>query len=150
MPPPRNVDAPVRLAGVRAALAAAGCPPDGLTVADGEALVGGGERAADDLLGRVPETTAIVAYNDLMAIGALRALRRRGRRVPADGSVIGFDGVALAAYVEPPLTTIVQRTDEMGRWAVDRLVGSDDHLGPASVCLPVDLEVRASTGPAPG
>ena len=85
MPPPRNVDAPVRLAGVRAALAAAGCRPDGLTVADGEALVGGGERAADDLLGRVPETTAIVAYNDLMAIGALRARptprsTRAGRR----------------------------------------------------------------------
>ncbi len=95
-----------------------------------------------------PETTAFIAYNDLMAIGALRALRRRGRRVPADASVAGFDDVALAAYVDPPLTTIAQRTEEMGRWAVARLVG-EDGLGPSSVLLPVDLQIRESTGPAP-
>jgi LacI family transcriptional regulator len=149
MPPPRNVDAPVRLAGVRAALADAGCPPDALTVTDGEALVGGGEAAADALLDRAPDTTAIVAYNDLMAIGAMRALRHRGRRVPADTSVVGFDDVALAAYVEPALTTISQRTEEMGRWAVERLIG-ENGVEPSSVRLPVDLQVRDSTGPAPG
>jgi LacI family transcriptional regulator len=148
MPPPRNVDAPDRLAGVRAALAAAGCPADALVIGDGEALVGGGERAAHDLLDRSPDTTAIVAYNDLMAIGALRALRRRGRRVSADASVVGFDDVAVAAYVDPPLTTIAQRTDEMGRWAVERLIG-EDGTAPASVRLPVDLRIRESTGPAP-
>ena len=87
--PPRNVDAPSRLAGVQAALRDAGCPDDALTIAHGDALVGGGEVAAIDLLDRVPDTTAIVAYNDLMAIGALRALRQRGRRVPADASVVG-------------------------------------------------------------
>ena len=149
MPPPRNVDAPARLAGVRRALTAAGVPRDALTIAHGEALVGGGEAAANDLIDRAPETTAIVAYNDLMAIGALRALRRRGRRVPADTSVIGFDDVPVAAYVDPPLTTISQRTEEMGRWAVTRLTG-EDGTGPPSVRLPVDLQVRESTGPAPG
>ena len=56
-----------------------------------------------------------------MAIGAMRALRRRGRGA-GRRSVVGFDDVALAAYVDPPLTTIAQRTDEMGRWAVERLV----------------------------
>ena len=149
MPPPRNVDAPERLAGVRKALRDAGIPSDALQVARGEALVWGGEVAAGQLLDRAPETTAFIAYNDLMAIGALRALRRRGRRVPAEASVAGFDDVALAAYVDPPLTTIAQRTEEMGRWAVARLVG-EDPLGPSSVRLPVDLQARESTGPAPG
>ena len=152
MPPPRNVDGPARLAGVRAALHDAGCPDEALTVAQGDALVGGGEAAAIDLLERVPDTTAILAYNDLMAIGALRALRQSGRRVPSDASVVGFDDVPVAAYVEPALTTISQRTEEMGRWAVARLVG-DDEAGaaePETVQLPVDLHVRDSTGPAPG
>ena len=148
MPPPRNVDAPARLAGVRGALRSAGVPRDALTIARGEALVGGGEAAANDLLDRAPGTTAFIAYNDLMAIGALRALRQRGRRVPADASVVGFDDVALAAYVDPPLTTISQQTEEMGRWAVGRLTGVDG-LGPSSVRLPVGLEVRGSSGPAP-
>ena len=149
MPPPRNVDAPARLAGVRAALRDAGCPSDALTIAHGEALVGGGEAAVVELLERAPGTTAIVGYNDLMAIGALRALRPRGRRVPADVSVVGFDDVPVAAYVDPPLTTIAQRTEEMGHWAVERLI-ADDGVGGASVKLPVDLQVRESTGPAPG
>ncbi|HSL75881.1 MAG TPA: LacI family DNA-binding transcriptional regulator [Candidatus Limnocylindrales bacterium] len=148
MPPPRNVDAPARLAGVRRALRDADMDANGLEIARGEALVWGGEVAANELLDRAPETTAFVAYNDLMAIGALRALRRRGRRVPADASVVGFDDVALAAYVDPPLTTISQRTEEMGRWAVERLIG-EDGVGPSSVQLPVDLQVRGSSGPAP-
>jgi LacI family transcriptional regulator, galactose operon repressor len=149
MPPPRNVDAPARLGGVRTALREAGCPSDALTLADGDALVGGGEAAAISLLERAPGVTAIVAYNDLMAIGALRAARGRGRRVPADISVVGFDDIPVAAFVDPPLTTISQRTEEMGRWAVERLIG-EDGLGAASVKLPVDLQVRESTGPAPG
>ena len=149
MPPPRNVDAPARLAGVRRALRAAELDGDHLRIARGEALVWGGEVAAIELLDRAPETTAFVAYNDLMAIGALRALRQRGRRVPADASVVGFDDVALAAYVDPPLTTISQRTEEMGRWAVERLIG-EDGIGPSTVRLPVDLQIRGSSGPGPG
>ena len=74
-----------------------------------------------ELMDRAPGITAVLAYNDLMAIGALRAARRRGRSVPGDISVVGFDDVALAAYVDPPLTTLRQGTAEMGRWAVARL-----------------------------
>jgi len=146
MPPARNEDAAARLAGVREALAAAD-RDTALVVTTGDALVPGGERAALDVLDRAPETTAIIAYNDLMAIGALRALRSRGRRVPADASVIGFDDIAVAAYIDPPLSTIVQRTDEMGRWAVGRLTGAVD--GPDTLRLPVELRIRESTGPAP-
>jgi LacI family transcriptional regulator len=167
MAPPRNVDAPLRLAGIRSALSDAGLDPDELAITTGDALVGGGELATEALLRFAPSTTAILAYNDLMAIGSLRALRRNGRRVPTDVSVVGFDDVAMAAYVDPPLTTIAQRTDVMGRWAIDRLLAamrpttdgaapsdengapSDENGAPTSVRLPVDLRVRGSTGPAP-
>ncbi len=70
----------------------------------------------------------MIAYNDLMAIGAMRAIRASGRTVPGDISVVGFDDVAIAAYTDPPLTTIAQAIGELGRWAVERLVErlSDD------------------------
>lgn len=152
MAPPRNVDAPDRLAGVRQALAEAGLGDSGPTVTTGAPLVGGGEAAMLELLDRAPDVSAIVAYNDLMAIGALRTLRQRGRRVPLDVSVVGFDDVAFAAYVDPPLTTIAQGTIEMGRWAVAqlarRLRSGEADDGAASVRLPVRLVVRGSTGRA--
>ena len=164
MPPPRNVDAPERFAGLRDVLAEAGLDPDAIAIASGAPLVGGGEAAMLELLDQAPGVTAVLAYNDLMAIGALRAIRRRGRAVPSDISVIGFDDVALAAYVDPPLTTLSHGTAEMGYWAVERLAerlrvrgtSADDtdraNGGPRRapvVMLPVRLEVRGSTGPAP-
>lgn len=172
---PRNPDAPARLAGVRDAIEAAGHDRDGLAIATGEAVVRGGEQAMTELLRRHPDMTGVVAYNDLMAIGALRAIRAAGRRVPEDVSVVGFDDVLLAAYLEPPLTTIAQATAEMGRWAVERLRGllaakrepgqlegeceskpsaaeSSSATAPPTmpdrVILPVRLVVRRSTGPA--
>jgi LacI family transcriptional regulator len=163
--PPRNVDGPSRLAGTRGAITAAGIGAATVAVAAGEATVGGGERAASEVLDADPDVTAIVAYNDLMAIGAMRAVRATGRRVPHDVSVVGFDDVDLAAYVDPPLTTVAQATTEMGRWAVTRLTDemadraasraggngpTRGRLGEAAhVVLPVSLRVRESTGPAP-
>ena len=124
-----------------------------------------------ELLDRAPDVTAVLAYNDLMAIGAMRAIRRRGRSIPGDISVVGFDDVAVAAYVDPPLTTLSQSTAEMGYWAVQRLAerlrprtpaaaedGLEDSPGDArrrgrelapAVLLPVRLEIRGSTGPPP-
>jgi LacI family transcriptional regulator len=153
MAPPRNVDAPDRLAGVRQALKAAGLGEGAPTVTTGAPLVGGGEAAMLEMLDRDPRITAVVAYNDLMAIGALRAVRQRGLCVPDDISVVGFDDVAFAAYVDPPLTTIAQGTVEMGRWAVAQLArwlraGAPDPTA-TSIQLPVRLVVRGSTGPAP-
>ena len=119
--PARNVDAPDRLAGAREALRDAGMPSDDESSSRStRPSVIGGERAAAQILGATRRVTAIVAYNDLMAIGAMRAVRRRGPARPADVSVVGFDDVDLAAYVDPPLTTIAQATAEMGRWAVER------------------------------
>jgi LacI family transcriptional regulator len=160
---PRNLDAPDRLGGAQSALAAAGIPGADVHVAIEEPTVAGGQRAAAAILAGDPEVTALVAYNDLMAIGAMRAVRASERRVPDDLSVVGFDDVDLAAFVDPPLTTIAQSTAEMGRWAVDQLTrhlgrpaagaGSngarDDPQPAAHVVLPVHLIVRGSTGPAP-
>jgi LacI family repressor for deo operon, udp, cdd, tsx, nupC, and nupG len=73
--------------------------------------------------------------------------------VPQDVSVVGFDDVALSAYVDPALTTIAQSTAEMGRWAVEQLIGAvrdPNGLTTASVVrLPVRLQARGSSGPAP-
>ena len=140
-----------------------------------EPTVAGGQRAAESIFATDPTVTAIVAYNDLMAIGAMRAVRAGGRHVPDDVSVVGFDDVALSAYVDPPLTTIAQETAEMGRWAVEQLTNRLAHaagVGPAAgpspggdardgldeattheepaphVVLPVRLVVRGSSGPA--
>jgi LacI family transcriptional regulator len=185
MPPPRNLDAPDRLAGVRDALAAAGLGAHGsvgsdgsegtdpgggsvpggaepaLAIGNGAPTVTGGEIAMTALLAQAPRPTAVIAYNDLMAIGAMRAIRDRGLRVPADVSLVGFDDVAFAAYVEPALTTLRQESAEMGRWAVatltarikaDRDEGETEAVPPAPAerrVVPVQLVVRASTGPAP-
>jgi LacI family transcriptional regulator len=150
--PARYVDAAARLAGVRAALDSAGLDASAPAVAMGEPGVAGGEIAMRELLAGAPDTTAVTAYNDLMAIGAMRAVRAAGRRVPDDVSVVGFDDIGLAAFVDPALTTVAQETAEMGRWAVAQLVtavtdgASADGPGPPFV-LPVALRARASTGP---
>jgi LacI family transcriptional regulator len=163
MPPPRNLDAPDRLAGARAALAGSGLA-DALSIAHGAPTVTGGEAAMRDLLALDPHPTAVIGYNDLMAIGAMRAIRRAGLRVPDDVSLVGFDDVAIAAYVEPALTTLRQETVEMGRWAVTRLTeeiaaraaaaGNGPSDGPPAGrpavashrIVPVQLEVRGTTG----
>lgn len=160
---PRNPDSGDRLAGARAAFTAARRPTGDLVLAAGEPGVAGGERATRELLARTPDATAVFAYNDLMAIGAMRAIKASGRQVPQDVSVIGFDDVALAAFVDPPLTTMAQSTAELGRWAFERLSmslsgspsGSQEHDGSETaravevVRLPVRLVIRQSTGPAP-
>jgi LacI family transcriptional regulator len=162
--PARNAAAAERQAGIRDAITAAGLDPDRLVVVEADGQVAGGERAARELLDRYRTVTGIVCYNDLTAIGAVRAVRGLGLRVPGEVSVVGYDAIALSAWVDPPLTTIAQQTSEMGRWAVRRLGeliarGSGDGGGAnvrelaaesaVPVVLPVELLVRASTGPPP-
>lgn len=157
--PARNAAAAERLDGIRRALAEAGLDPASLAVVEGDGRVAGGERAANELLERKPDVTGIVCYNDLTAIGAVRGLRARGRHVPVDVSIVGYDDIALSAWVDPALTTIAQPTAEMGRWAVRRLgeligraadalaqdgsAAVSDERSP--VILPVELRIRAST-----
>ena len=140
-----------RLDGFEAACAAAGLDPATTPVARTDGQVDGGALAAGRLLGEHPAVTAIAAYNDLTAIGALRALRSAGRRVPDDVSVIGFDDVAAASWVVPGLTTIAQQKAEMGRLAVESLVRALDggRFPPTVIRLATALRIRESTGPAP-
>ena len=93
--------------------------------------------------------TGIVAYNDLTAIGALRTLRRAGVDVPAEMSVIGFDDIDLAAWTDPPLTTVRQPIDALAGWAVnhlaDRLTGHAADRVERPVSLEPMLIVRGTT-----
>ena len=93
--------------------------------------------------------TAIVAAADLTAIGAIRAAVEAGLEVPRVLSVVGFDDIQLAEYLQPPLTTLRQAKSslgaEAGRALVRHIEGERDV--PATVTLPVELVVRASTAP---
>jgi LacI family transcriptional regulator, galactose operon repressor len=147
--PATNAAAAVRLLGVRDGLRRAGINPDLLEVAEGDGRVAGGERAMSELLGRHPAPTAVVCYNDLTAIGAMRAVAGAGLSVPGDVSLVGFDDIDLAQWTDPPLTTIAQPKREMGAWAFARLIASDDGPRPRhrvrTVHLPTKLIVRSST-----
>ena len=102
-----------------------------------------------ELLARTTDFTALYAYNDLSAIGAIRAIRETGLRVPEDISVVGFDDIHSAAFQNPSLTTIRQPLREMGmkaaRVLVDRLKGKED---PGQISVKPELIVRESTAAA--
>lgn len=137
-----------RHAGYRDALGAAGVPADPLLVADGAFRAEGGAAAVGALLRRGVSFTAIVAGNDLMAIGAMEELRRHGYRLPEDMAVVGFDDITFASLVEPPLTTVAQPTYRMGSLAMDRLlelIGGGDRE-PRRLVLDPQLVVRRSCG----
>ncbi|EFB74360.1 LacI family DNA-binding transcriptional regulator [Subdoligranulum variabile] len=82
----------------------------------------GGYHAMEQLLDNLPGLTAVFAFSDIMAIGAIRALRDRGLRVPEDVSVCGFDGIELADYLSPRLTTIRQPAERMAGCGVSILI----------------------------
>jgi DNA-binding LacI/PurR family transcriptional regulator len=145
-----------RITGVREALRAEGLSDAALILVPTTAGVEGGAVTVGAILRAEPAITALLCSNDLTAIGAVRGLRSLGLRVPRDVSVVGFDDIEMAAYVDPPLTTIHQATDEMGRWAVASLLQRIDRGREASAGqvggtpgmtarLPVSLVVRDST-----
>ncbi|MGW2044196.1 LacI family DNA-binding transcriptional regulator [Streptomyces sp. NPDC001858] len=104
----------------------------------------GGADAMAALLDRRPDLDAVFVASDLMATGALQILRERGRRVPEDVAVVGFDDLAsLAESTDPPLTTVHQDVPEMGR-LLARLLLRDDTPQPPSVVVPTRLVHRAS------
>lgn len=105
----------------------------------------GGPAAAD--AGLASGATALVAYNDLLAIGVLRRLEERGIPVPETLSVTGFDDIFGTDFCHPPLTTVTAPTEEAGRALVDVLLGGRAQDAERTV-LPVRLRVRGSTGPA--
>jgi len=94
--------------------------------------------------------TAVIAYNDIMALGALHAIRAHCLRVPEDISVIGFDDIAMAAHANPPLTTIAQPKYQMGKLAMqmlEQMIAGQPTLGDGYTLLESPLIVRESTAP---
>jgi LacI family transcriptional regulator len=116
----------------------------------GNYRITGGETAMMELL-RLPERpTAVVAANDLTAIGALRVMHREGLSVPEDISIVGFDDIELSDVVFPPLTTVRLPRHEMAEMFVTALesFASDPHAVGKQYSVKTSLMVRASTGPA--
>jgi LacI family transcriptional regulator len=137
-----------RLAGYTAALRGRGCIPDPSLIVDGGFNETGGYRAMQQLLPLRPD--AVFAASDIMAIGALRALREAGVRVPEDVAVVGFDDLPQAAHTDPPLTTVRQPTYRLGTMTVDSLLDLIEYpdSSPRRIVLPTELVVRASCGSA--
>ena len=136
-----------RLDGYRDGLAAAGLAADPGLVEPGDFTEEGGAAATARLLQRPgPPVDAIFAASDLMAAGALRALRAAGRKVPGDVAVVGFEDSAVARYAQPPLTTVRQPIEEMGRQATRLLLAKvAGEAGGMHLVLDTELVVRAST-----
>ncbi|MGW0709875.1 LacI family DNA-binding transcriptional regulator [Streptomyces sp. NPDC002643] len=112
-----------------------------------EHSVAGGEAGMAHLLDARPGITAVVGFNDLIAVGAMRAARRRGRRVPDDLAVLGFDGLSLGELVEPALTTLHIDKRRLGRLAVEqvaRLRAGEPRMTGADAWVVPELVVRGS------
>ena len=103
-----------------------------------------GAQAAGGLLALVDPPTAVFAVSDTLAIGAIKAFRRAGRRVPEDIAVVGFDDLPLSAVFEPALTTIGQPMRELGATAAEILLARLQGQRPASRTLAHRLVVRDS------
>jgi len=105
------------------------------------------------LLERTRDFTAVFCFNDIAAIGAIRALSEAGLRVPTDVSVVGFDDIQSAAFCTPSLTTVRQPLNEMGkrgaRILLERIANPDKIELAAEVVIEPELVVRESTGPVP-
>jgi DNA-binding LacI/PurR family transcriptional regulator len=139
-----------RLRGYETVLAHHAISLDRELVVDGDGTLAGGQRAAQQLMALLQPPTAIFCFNDLMAIGNLCALSQAGWRVPADCSVVGFDDLELAAYCSPPLTTVRQHRDRLGRQAMHMLHQLIRGRGDVQAeILPAELVVRKTSGPAP-
>jgi DNA-binding LacI/PurR family transcriptional regulator len=109
-----------------------------------------GRIAALDLLRRGKRFTALVAFNDVSALGAMTALREGGHKVPEDVSIMGFDDIEFASIAYPPLTTIRQPLQEMGATAAElllRKLANDERV--RSLRVRPELVVRSSTCPPP-
>jgi len=138
-----------RLRGYRGALLDAGIIATPALQYESDFTHQGGHHAALALLRLEERPSAIFAFNDMLAIGVLRAARQLGLRVPEDLSVVGFDDTFEASLMEPPLTTVRQPLEEMGRMAVSQLARllQNRRIEALHVQLETSLVVRGSTAP---
>jgi len=138
-----------RLEGYRQALKAHRIPVEEELIVEGDYTENSGMVAMQRLLPASP--SAVFVASDMMAIGALQALRQAGCLVPQDVALVGFDDIPIASAIEPALTTVRQPIERMGSMAVEVLLGvlegSSEEEAPAQrIVLPTELVVRASCG----
>ena len=136
------LEAQDRIDGWRSTLEAAGAAPPPVLVGDWSA------RSGHELGSRLgAEVTAVFVANDQMALGVVRSLHEAGRRIPGDISVVGFDDIPEAEFFTPPLTTVRQNFNEMGRRSLLLLLEQIESRSRAPIreTVPPELIVRAST-----
>jgi LacI family transcriptional regulator len=137
-----------RIRGYRTALADGGMGFDPGLIAAGDYQADSGLTRARAMLDMANPPTAVFAFNDLMAMGVMRAVHERGGRVPDAVAVVGFDGLPLTEYTSPPLTTVAQPVVAMSRAAIARLLDCIKGVSPHQArvaTFPAQLVVRAST-----
>jgi len=144
---PRNMIAGAdRLEGYLAALRGRGLAPNPALIVEGDFTEAGGYTAMKQLLPHAPD--AVFAASDMMAIGALRALREAGLHVPEDIALASFDDIPAAARTDPPLTTVRQPIQRAGVVAAETLIDMITHPDgqPRRIILPTELVIRESCG----
>lgn len=141
-----------RLYGYQAAIDAAGLKLDPTLVRSGQFDVASGTQHARELLSSSSRPTAIMAASDEIAVGVLTVAHELGIQVPDQLSVTGFDDTPQATWTTPPLTTVHQHLEGLGRMALETVLSIAEGRRPASrhIELATSLVVRDSTGPAPG
>jgi LacI family transcriptional regulator len=150
LPPPEMAFTPYRLTGYHEGLAEAGLPYQESYILHGDLKRSGGYQATLQLLSTAPQLTAVVACNDLMALGAISAIQERGLRVGTDIAVSGFDDIPAAEYSTPPLTTIRQPIYEIGQRLFEMLMRIIQRhpLEETHILLEPALVIRDSSGPS--
>jgi LacI family transcriptional regulator len=143
------ISAGLRLQGYKDGLAAAGIPYDESLVQVGDYLLETSLACAERLLSLDPRPTAVFASNDMSAMGMYEAVAKAGLRIPEDISIVGFDNLSEAAYLQPPLTTVDQFVADMADLATQKLIrlldgqGDDEKLS----IIPTRLVIRDSCIP---
>jgi LacI family transcriptional regulator len=147
-PPPSKYIAQMRIDGYKRALIDAGLPIRPEYLVDGGFDLRDGLRGAEKLLSLRHPPTAVVAANDLVAIGVISTLKKHGQRVPADLSIVGIDDIQMASLLDPPLTTISQPIYEMGRQGMENILLriQDPQLDASEIMFTTQLIIRNSTG----
>lgn len=139
-----------RVSGVRAALTEAGLDPDALAVIETPYGIDTGADAFRTLMKRDSRPTGVMCGNDVLAVGALKAAKQLGMRVPEDVSITGFDDIELARVAEPPLTTVHAPLRRMGAEAARiALAMARGESAPTGLQLTTELRLRGTLGPAP-
>ncbi len=141
-----------RLGGFQQALKEADLTIEERAICVGDFRFLSGQKAVQELLERGIQFTALFAANDLMAMGAISILHAKGLRVPQDVSVIGFDDIPYAATTMPPLTTIAQPIEALGKLCVQMLIETMQHpeQAPQRMVLLPQLVIRESCAPVNG